>query len=82
MANQGWVVVAAWKAPTTEGGDRTTDGQTAIVHPNSAPVKVVADHGPTIAVAGPQNHANIALKDGFPPAARDQVIYLACRPRW
>lgn len=81
LANQGWVVVAAWKS-STPASDRSMDGQTAIVHPNSAPVEAVADHGPMITVAGPQNHTNIALKDGFPPAARDQVIYLACRPRW
>jgi hypothetical protein len=81
LANQGWVVVAAWKS-SEHASDRSLNGQTAIVHPNSAPVEAVADHGPTITVAGPQNHANIALKDGFPPAARDQVIYLACRPRW
>jgi len=81
LANQGWVVVAAWKSPTP-ASDRSADGQTAIVHPNRKPVEAVADRGPAITVAGPQNHANIALKDGFPPAARDQVIYLACRPRW
>jgi hypothetical protein len=81
LANQGWVVVAAWKS-SAPADDRSMDGQTAIVHPNSAPVETVADHGPTISIAGPQNHSSIALKDGFPPAARDQVIYLACRPRW
>jgi hypothetical protein len=82
LANQGWVVVAAWKSPTSTGGDRTTDGQTAVVHPDSKPVEAVADRGPTITVAGPQNHANIALKDSFSPAAQDQLIYMACRPRW
>jgi hypothetical protein len=81
LANQGWVVVAAWKSPTSSS-DRSTDGQTAIVHPDSKPVEMVADRGPAITVAGLQNHASIALKDSFPPAAQDQVIHLACRPRW
>jgi hypothetical protein len=81
LANQGWVVVAAWKS-STPTSDRSLDGQTAIVHPDSKPVEGVADHGPAITIAGPQNHADIALKDSFPPAAWDQVIYLACRPRW
>ena len=74
-------MLAAWKLPTA-GNDRTTDGQTAVVHPNSRPVETIADRGPQITVAGPQNHNDIALKDSFPPAAWDQVLYLACRPRW
>ena len=81
LANQGWVVVAAWKS-STPASDRSMAGQTAVVHPNGAPVEAVADRGPAITVAGPQNHSNIALKDAFPPAAQDQVTYLACRPRW
>jgi hypothetical protein len=81
LANQGWVVIAAWKLPTA-GNDRTTDGQTAIVHPTGRPVEAVADRGPQITVAGPQNHNDVALKDSFPPAAWDQMLYLACRPRW
>ncbi|HXY36270.1 MAG TPA: hypothetical protein VEI07_18685 [Planctomycetaceae bacterium] len=81
LANQGWVVVAAWKAPT-QTSDRSLDGQMGIVHPDSKPVEAVADRGPTITVAGQQNYANIALKDSFPQAAWDQVIYMACRPRW
>jgi hypothetical protein len=81
LANQGWVVVAAWKAPTPQG-DRSLDGEMAIVHPDSKPVEAVADRGPTITVAGQQNHGNIALKDSFPQSAWDQVIYMACRPRW
>ncbi len=81
LANQGWVVVAAWKAPDG-GSDRSLGGQTAIVRPTSKPVEAVGDRGPQITVAGVQNHRGIALKDDFPPAAWDQVIYLACRPRW
>jgi hypothetical protein len=81
LANQGWVVVAAWKAPDG-GSDRSLGGQTAIVRPTSKPVEAVGDRGPQITVAGEQNHRVIALKDDFPPAAWDQVIYLACRPRW
>jgi hypothetical protein len=81
LANQGWVVVAAWKSPTP-AGDRSLDGEMAIVHPDSRPVEAVADRGPTITAAGQQNHADIALKDSFPQAAWDQVIYMACRPRW
>jgi hypothetical protein len=81
LANQGWVVVAAWKASSSTS-DRSTGGRLAIVHPNNEPVEAVAEHGATIAVAGPQNHARIALKESFPPEARDQVLYVACRPRW
>jgi hypothetical protein len=75
------VVVAAWKSPTP-GPDRSLDGQTGIVRPDGKPVEAVAARGPTIALAGVQNHGSIALKDAFPPAAWNQVVYLACRPRW
>ena len=81
LANQGWMVAAAWKSPS-EASDRSMDGQTAIVRPSSKPVEAVAARGPQLAVAGPQNHSDIALKDAFPPASWNQVVYLACRPRW
>jgi hypothetical protein len=81
LANQGWIVVAAWKSPTGQS-ERILDGEMAIVHPDSKPVETVADRGPSIIVAGQQNHADIALKDSFPEPAWDQVIYMACRPRW
>jgi hypothetical protein len=81
LANQGWVVVAAWKSPTP-GIDRSTDGQTAIVRPDGKPVEAVAAQGPTIAVAGLRNHSAIGLEDAFPQAAWNQVVYLASRPRW
>jgi hypothetical protein len=75
------VVVADWKAPSP-ASDRSLDGQTAIVRPSSKPVQAIAERGPQIAVAGPQNHGDIALKDAFPPSSWNQVVYLACRPRW
>jgi hypothetical protein len=81
LANQGWMVVATWNSPSA-ASDHSMDGQTAIVRPSSKPVEAVAARGPQLAVAGPQNHSDIALKDAFPPASWNQVVYLACRPRW
>jgi hypothetical protein len=81
LANQGWVVIAAWKSGTS-GGDRSLDGQTAIVRPSAQPVGELAERGPQISVAGQQNHNDVALKNVFPPAAWNQVVYAAFRPRW
>jgi hypothetical protein len=82
LANQGWVVIAAWKnmAPA---GKREISGQMAIVRPDRDPVSELASRGPRVILAGAQNHNSIALKDAFPPAAwsNQEVVYLAHRSR-
>jgi hypothetical protein len=81
LANQGWMVIAAWKSGISEG-DQSLDGQTAIVRPSAKPAGEVAERGPQISVAGWQNHNDIALKSVFPPIAWNQAVYAAFRPRW
>jgi hypothetical protein len=81
LANQGWVVVAAWK-DSSAPGDRSVAGQTAIVRPSRKPAADVSPNGPRVTEAGPHNHNDISLKDGFPTKAwtAKQVVYLAHRP--
>jgi hypothetical protein len=81
LANQGWVVVAAWKdAPAA--GDRNVAGQTAVVRPSRKLAAEIAPNGPRVIEAGVRNHNDISVKDGFPPKAwtAHQVVYLAHRP--
>jgi len=82
LANQGWVVVAAWKNMNS-AGDRTKSGQTALVRPDRDPVSALAERGPRVIVAGSQNHNSIGLKNAFPAAAwsNQEIVYLAHRSR-
>ena len=66
LANQGWLVIAAWKDPAP-AGERVASGQTAIVRPDGRPAAEIRTRGPRLVLAGPRNHNNIALKDGFRP---------------
>lgn len=79
LANQGWVVIAAWK---DAGSGRSVAAQTAIVRPNRKPAEEIAPNGPRVVTAGVNNYNDVALKDGFPPKAwtSRQVVYLAHRP--
>jgi hypothetical protein len=81
LANQGWVVVAAWQN-MAEAGKRENSGQLAIVRPDREPVSALAERGPLVAMAGPHNHNSIGVKDGFPAGAwsKQEVVYLAHRP--
>jgi hypothetical protein len=81
LANQGWVVVAAWQNMGS-AGHRESSGQVAIVRPDQDPVSELAARGPRIIVAGPKNFNSIGLKDGFPAGAwtKQEVVYLAHRP--
>jgi outer membrane biosynthesis protein TonB len=81
LANQGWVVIAAWK-DAGAGGDQSLTGQTAIVRPTRKPAAEITPNGPRVVEAGVHNHNDISLKDGFPPKAwtSKQVVYLAHRP--
>ena len=82
LANQGWVVIAAWKDPAP-AGKRTSSGLTAIVRPEGSSAADVPRRGPRIIAAGARNHNSIALKDKFPARAwkSNEVVYLAHRPR-
>ena len=81
LANQGWVVVAAWKEAAATA-DRSVVGQTAIVRPSRRPSADITPNGPRVTEAGTHNHSDISLKDGFPAKAwaSRQVVYLAHRP--
>jgi hypothetical protein len=79
LANQGWLVVAAWKS--TAAGDRSLAGQTAIVRPSGKPAGDVAKRGPQLILASTKNSNDIPLKDSFPAKSWNEVIYIACRPR-
>jgi hypothetical protein len=82
LANQGWVVIAAWKN-TAPAGERSNSGMTAIVRPDGQPAADVLKHGPRLIEAGEQNHRAIPLRDSFPEMAwrGHEVVYLAHRPR-
>jgi hypothetical protein len=80
LANQGWLVIAAWKSKAA-GGDRSLAGQTAIVRPNGKAAAEVAKRGPQIIMAGTKNRNDSALKDSFPAQAGNEVIFVASRPR-
>jgi hypothetical protein len=82
LANQGWVVIAAWRNLAAPG-ERTVSGQTAIVRPSKKAATDIAQQGPRIIDAGLQNHNDIALKDSFPsgPWNNHEVVYFAHRPR-
>jgi hypothetical protein len=78
LANQGWVVIAAWKK--TGAGNGPLAGQTAIVRPDAAPAAEIQKLGPRIIMAGVSNYDSIRLNDGFPASARDNVVFVAHRP--
>jgi hypothetical protein len=82
LANQGWVVIAAWQN-LADAGKRESSGQLAIVRPDRDPASELAQHGPKVILAGAQNHNNIGLKDAFPGSAwsNQEVVYLAHRFR-
>jgi hypothetical protein len=81
LANQGWVVVAAWQN-LSPAGHRDELGQLAIVHPDLEPVSELAARGPLVTMASKQNHNSIGIKDGFPAGAwsKQEIVYLAHRP--
>jgi hypothetical protein len=80
LANQGWVVVAAWKNPAP-AGERHVSCILAIVHPDTKPVGEVASSGPTVMLAGDQNFQRVALNKAFPSSAWEnrEVVFLAHR---
>jgi hypothetical protein len=80
LANQGWIVVAAWQNMAS-AGSRDSSGQLGIVRPDADPVSELAARGPRIVMAGPKNCNSIGLKDGFPAGAwsKQEVVYLAHR---
>lgn len=80
LANQGWIVIAAWKN-SASAGERKTSGMTAIVRPDSKPVGDIAKNGPRVILAGDQNRNNVALNEAFPASAWDnrEVVFLAHR---
>jgi hypothetical protein len=82
LANQGWVVIAAWKN-MAESDEQSVAGQTAIVRPDPQPAGAIIERGPRIIMAGVKNHNDISIKDGFPADAwkKYEIVYLAHRPR-
>jgi hypothetical protein len=80
LANQGWLVIAAWK-DTAPPGERTVSGLTAIVRPSAKSLGEIQAQGPHIAVAGDRNHNDIPLLGTFSAATRTEVVYLAHRLR-
>ncbi len=80
LANQGWVVIAAWQN-LSSAGHRDELGQLAIVHPDVEPVSELAARGPLVTMAGKQNHNTIGIKDGFPAGAwnKQEIVYLTHR---
>jgi hypothetical protein len=82
LANQGWVVIAAWKNPALPG-ERTSSGVTSIVRPDGSAASEIPRCGPRIIMAGERNHNSIFLKNGFPVQAwkSNEVVYLSHRPR-
>jgi hypothetical protein len=82
LANQGWIVVAAWQNMAS-AGHRENSGQLGIVRPDRESVSALAERGPLVIMAGlqNQNHNSIGVKDGFPPGAwsKQEVVYLAHR---
>ena len=83
LANQGWVVIAAWRNLASPG-ESAVSGQTAIVRPSTKPASEISQSGPYIVDAGLQNHNNVVLKDSLSrPCAwnNHEVVYFAHRPR-
>jgi hypothetical protein len=82
LANQGWVVIAAWKN-TAPAGERKTAGMLAIVRPDSRPVGEIAAKGPSVILASDQNRNSVVFNQAFPASAwsnRDQeVVFFAHR---
>jgi hypothetical protein len=82
LANQGWVVIAAWKNPAS-AGERKTSGMLAVVRPDSRPVGEIAANGPTVILANDQNRNSVVFNQAFPASAwvnRDQeVVFFAHR---
>jgi hypothetical protein len=82
LANQGWIVIAAWKN-SASAGDRKISGMMAVVRPDTRPVGDIASSGPTVVLAGDQNRNRVPLNRAFPATARDndEVVFLAHRQR-
>jgi hypothetical protein len=80
LANQGWIVIAAWKNPAS-AGERKTSGMMAVVRPDSTPVGEIAKNGPRVILVSDRNRNNVALNQAFPASAWDnkEVIFLAHR---
>ena len=82
LANQGWVVIAAWP-DSAPAGERSVSGIVALVRPDRKPAAEVSTRGPSLILAGPRNRNHCTPGDGFPARAiRDnEVVYLAHRRR-
>ncbi len=82
LANQGWVVIAAWKNPTPGAGYRNGAGLVAVVRPAVRPAAEVPATGPMVAVAAKQNFKFTPVKSCFPPQAwaEEQIVYVAHPP--
>jgi hypothetical protein len=82
LANQGWVVIAAWKN-TASAGERKTSGKLAEVRPDSRPVGEIAAKGPSVILASDQNRNSAVFNQAFPASAwshRDEeVVFFAHR---
>ncbi len=59
-ANKGFVVVAVYQNPVSN-----KPGHIALVRPNEMSVQQLIDEGPSIIMAGTNNHNLIGLKNGF-----------------
>ncbi len=82
LANQGWVVVAAWKDPSPPS-EQTVSGRTAVVRPSKMPLQQIADHGPRVIVADIRNANDVSVAECFsaPAVKNHEVVYFAHRPR-
>lgn len=60
LANSGKIVVAVCKNP-----DSKEPGHAALVMPKARSLKLLADEGPEVIMAGTHNHNYISLKNGF-----------------
>jgi hypothetical protein len=84
LANQGWVVIAAWKNPAS-AGERKTSGMLAVVRPDSRPIGEIAANGPSVILASDQNRNSVVFNKAFPASAwphRDEeVLFFAHRQR-
>jgi hypothetical protein len=78
LANQGWVVIAAWKN-LNDNEMSSNSGQMTIVRPDREPMSELAKRGPKIILAGIQNANSTTVKDAFPPGAwrGQEIVYLA-----
>jgi hypothetical protein len=69
-ANQGWLVLAAYKNHHDD-----QPGHIAIVRPSDKDARAVQDEGPQITQAGGNNYRSVPLRVGFPGKKYDEVAY-------